>query len=90
MMGNFVINSPETKISVSPKTIDGDISYWLGLIETAYRQHTKMRVVATDDGGVKIEFYSPWEIREALPTPVVAVEKKSWWNTLRSWGKFSL
>jgi hypothetical protein len=48
-MDNFVIsNNSETKIIVTPKTIDGEIGYWECLTKDAHRYYTKVREVAIE------------------------------------------
>lgn len=69
-------------IVVSTKIIDGDIQYWINLMQQASMYHSKMRVVATEDGGVKVEFYSSWDFGEPVPKAEMAkiAVKKPWWR----------
>ncbi len=74
-----------TNITIGPQIIDGNIRDWNVMIGNAYTRYKKMRVVASPEGVVRVEFYSPWEVPEPPPEPVITevVEKKPWW---KFWG----
>jgi quinol-cytochrome oxidoreductase complex cytochrome b subunit len=74
-----------TNVTINPQVIDGNITDWYKMIGQANKHYTKMRVVGLPNGGVKVEFYSPWDIREPRPVPVIVevVENKPWW---KFWG----